>query len=101
MAEEDPGQLQEGVTIQDDPERGKLEPKTWIDPIRRTLNMGSWRWLKQKNQQKMIQMNHKRESHYKIILKAEKDLDKPKKLVPKTLDETKSEKPSNGEAGGN
>ena len=40
----------------------------------------------------MIQMNHKRESHYKIILKAEKDLDKPKKLVPKTLDETKSEK---------
>ena len=30
-------------------------------------------------------MNHKRESHYKIVLKAEKDLDKPKKLVPKTL----------------
>ena len=30
-----------------------------------------------------------------------KDLDKPKKLVPKTLDNTKSEKPSNGEAGGN
>ena len=49
----------------------------------------------------MIQMNHKRKSHYKIILKTEKDLDKPKKLVPKTLDETKSEKPSNGEAGGN
>ena len=26
-------------------------------------------------------MNHKRESHYMIVLKAEKDLDKPKKLV--------------------
>ena len=43
-----------------------------------------------------MQVNHKRESHYKIILKVKKDQDKPKKLVPEMLDETTSETSSTG-----